>query len=134
FLAVEVGDLARPQHVELQDVEVLAYKLPDVGARKVDEMGLATVGAAAQLPDHGKMLAVLARRREVLGQFEEAFDEPRFAIEAVIGHHRFGARARSGGQDRAGRQQHMASREHQPGSAPLKAAFGGPWYSLAQAT
>src|SRR5262249_15058546 len=48
--AVEISHLARADDVELEDIEVLLHEGRDVGAREVDQMRLAAIRAAAQLP------------------------------------------------------------------------------------
>ena len=53
-------------------------------------MRFPAIGTAAQLPHDGETLLLLARGGKIVGEFQEAFEEPRLAVEAVVGHHRFG--------------------------------------------
>src|SRR5262249_57472989 len=70
-LAVEVGDLERPQHVELQDVEIVAHERGDVRTREIDQVGIAAVRAAAQLPHNRKVLPVLVPAASIRRHFEK---------------------------------------------------------------
>src|SRR5262249_1613876 len=95
--AVEISPLARADAGELADLELLLHEARDVGAREVDQMGLAAIRAAAQLPHHGKALAALRRLLEVVADLEEALDEPWLAIEAILAQDRLGPRRRDCG-------------------------------------
>ena len=55
-------------------------------------MRLLAIGAAFQLPHDRKALAFLVRAFQIVGEFEEAFQEPWLLVEPVVGQHRRGAR------------------------------------------
>src|SRR5215468_6560507 len=80
-LAVEIGDLARPDDVELKNLEML----PDIGLdlrlREVDQVRLAAIRAAAQLPDHRQPLSLPGGAVEVVAQFQKTLQEPRLPVE-----------------------------------------------------
>src|SRR5436305_592410 len=79
-------------------------------------MGLAAIGAALELPDDGEPLSGLARCLVVVGQLEQAVEEPGLPVEAIVREHglcstRFDRRERDHHR-RAGANQTPASGDH----------------------
>src|SRR5664280_2871633 len=136
FGPVKIGHLARADDVELQHLEIRLDVGGYVAAREIDEMRLLAIGAAFQLPHDREALALLVRGFEIVGEFEEAFQEPWLLVEPVVGQHRFGAcdlhplRAKRRQGSRADQQvspcrhdaglvNHAGERPSPPCSAPL---------------
>src|ERR1039458_3911919 len=114
FDPVKVGHLARADDVELQHLEIRLDVVGDVAAREIDEMRLLAIGAAFQLPHDREALALPVRGFEIVGEFEEAFQEPGLHVEPVVGQHRLGAR---GSKHRQGcrTDQQVSPRRHDTG-------------------
>ena len=105
FLAVEIRHLTRTDDVELQHLEIRLHIVGNPRLREIDEMRFLAIRAAAQLPHDRKTLPGLARAVEIVRQFEEAFEEPRFLVEPVVGQDRpLGGNGRRDAQ-RNGRRQ-----------------------------
>ena len=85
LLAVEIRHLARADDVELQDLEALLDESLDLGLGEIDQVGFLAIGTAAQLPHDGERLFFSLAAVEIVGQLEEALEEPGLGIEAVVG-------------------------------------------------
>src|ERR1019366_8483969 len=92
FDPVEIGHLARADDVELQHLEIRLDVVGYVAAREIDEMRLLAIGAAFELPHDDEALALFVRGFEIVGEFEEAFQEPGLLVQPVVGQHRLAAR------------------------------------------
>jgi hypothetical protein len=78
-------------------------------------MRLFAIGAAAQLPHDGETFVARAGDGKIVGELQEAFEKPAFAVIAVVRHHRFGVRCARADQPKPGRGrsgEHMAAGRH----------------------
>ena len=95
LLAVEIGDLARADDIELQQMSnPLLDDSLDLGPGEIDQVHLLAIGAAAQLPHDGEALALRGGRFEVVAELEQALEKPGLVIEAVVAQGRRGDRRR----------------------------------------
>ena len=68
--AVEVGHFARASDVELENLEIGLDVALDVGPCEIDQMRLAAIGAAAQLPHDRETLPEIGCALQVVGKLE----------------------------------------------------------------
>ena len=112
FLTVEVGHLARADDVELQHLEIRLDVVGYVASCEIDEMRLLAIGAALELPHDDETLALPVRGFQIVGEFEEAFQEPRLLVEPVVSQHRLAARTPKQRQGCRADQQVSPCRHH----------------------
>ena len=114
---VEIRDLARAEHVELEDVETRLDVAADRRVGEIDLVHLEAVRAAALIPEDGKAPPLRGGVREVLFQNKEAVEEPALARPPVVEIDRLDA---LGLRRRRPQRQQRQSRRHQ--AAPVDQA------------